>query len=288
MRADSLSVHPGDQRGEVNTVYGGVRFSMIGASASPPREAHSAVGGPAFVSVVCSLRGRAVRSLRRDRANRFGRARWSGGSATVAADGVRAHLRAIGPRHFVATVDHQFEEGHESFGIHHVEEVLAVTLLERLGGFVLHAAGIELGGGVVGFFGPSGAGKTTACALTDRPYYARDRMAIALMPDGEWWAWPLLGGTLPEGRLPADPTGAPLLGLLRVHHASPGTRETRLLPLAPHEATFTLRESVFTTDGSELDRLERVARAGTQVPVGRIWTTLSQNPLGPIGRWLAS
>src|SRR5690606_32324814 len=45
---------------------------------------------------------------------------------------------------------------------HYLLGGLAVMLCRRLGGAVLHAASVELSGGVVALMGPSGAGKSTA------------------------------------------------------------------------------------------------------------------------------
>jgi hypothetical protein len=94
-----------------------------------------------------------------------------------------------------------------------LEVVIRTAMLARLpllGGLPLHAAGVVLEGGAIGFFGPSGAGKTTLAASCPGTVLSDELVAISpgdpftLVRSGFWG----------EGRGPARVGGARLVALV--------------------------------------------------------------------------
>ena len=317
--------------GEGRFVYGGIEFAMLGARVhgaafETPSEAHFfrqrgsahqplapgavATNTPSsrapvatFATLTCEVHGQprahvpSAQAATAPRALRWVRTQWQGARGTVQGKGVRARVRSLGARRFVASVDYRVS----GLSPHPIEEVLSHALLERCGGFILHAAAIpvpatltaqnntrspEQRRGVVAFVGPSGAGKTTAAALTGSPFFSLDKLAVAPMEDGQWWAWPLLGGSAPTHGVAAAEPALPLLGVLRVTHSADG--QTRITDAPPHERMFLVRESVFggCPEDPEADRLEHVGALCDVVPVGRIATVLGADPLAAIEGWL--
>ncbi|HVZ35181.1 MAG TPA: hypothetical protein VG963_22295, partial [Polyangiaceae bacterium] len=174
------------------------------------------------------------------------------------------------------------------------------AVLHELGGFILHASSVLLEHGVLGFLGPSGAGKSTASVqLGAGSLFSVDR--LALLPErrmpGElqdheasraWRAYPLFGGTLPEGTMArAAPSWQRLQGLLRVDRAAQGA-SVEAPALA--RAVAVLRESSLHGGqgaGSELEFLARLEQFAREVRVGRLHFALHA-ALGPtVGEWLS-
>ena len=107
-----------------------------------------------------------------------------------------------------------------------LEAVVRTAMMARLplvGGLPLHAAGVMLGGRAVGFFGPSGAGKTTLADTCPGTVLSDELVAIApgapptLVRSGFWG----------EGRGPGRTGGAPLAALVSLHRG-PAFELTRL------------------------------------------------------------
>jgi len=274
-------VQPGGSQGR-RFVYGGVEFDMLGESASGESDCHFTGDVPSFASVVCDVHGTPEDAEPSPLAKQVV-ATWSNEGALVEGRGVHARLRQMGDRRFVATVARRTA----AISRHPVEEALAFALVERCGGVVLHAAAISLEtNGTVLFIGPSGAGKTTACNLTGRPFFARDKLALVPRGNGEWWAWPLAGGTLPER---AELAGQPALPVVAICRVRQGSGETRAEELSSHRAVFLVRESCFasTSVGEDEQRLQSIVRLCSSVTVLELDTVLGSNPLCALRAWLS-
>lgn len=265
-------------------VYGGVSFDVLEGSNLATSELHFSTDAPSFASVVCDVRGtpRSVDRSRIDPRVKQIVARWAHDAATVEGRGVRVRLRRVGDRRYVASVLREVD----NLSLHPLEETIAHTLVERCGGVILHAASIRLEDGrAVVFIGPSGAGKTTACALSGRPFFARDK--VALVPrEGVWWAWPLLGGTMPET---GSMCGDPALEVAAVCRVRQSSGEARVDDLSAHRAVFLVRESCFANTSAGLDdtRLDAITQLCSEVPVGEVHTVLGSSSLAPIRSWLS-
>ena len=256
-------------------VYGGVSFDVLGGACRDPSPAHFQGDVPALASVVCDVHGAPVPLPDGENPTplRMIRSEWNGESGVVHGKGIHAHMRSLGTNRFVASVEHCLS----GLSSHPVEETLAHSVLERCGGFVLHAAAIVLDGAAVAFVGPSGAGKSTACLLSGHPIFTRDKMAVAPMADGDWWAWPLLGGTTPDGATMAAEPALPVRAVLRVVRSTDGA--TKITPTSVHEACFLVRESCFVgMPESVIDPLERVAAMCEVVPASRLATVMGSDP----------
>ncbi len=103
---------------------------------------------------------------------------------------------------------------------HAVEEIdyflriVFAWLSFRKGGILFHAAGVRCHGLAYVFFGPSGAGKTTAARFSS-PYEVLNDDLLLLAPDGDHWWVASTPFTNPTQVAPA-PGGAPLAGLYRL------------------------------------------------------------------------
>jgi len=279
-------VQPGGREGR-RFVYGGVEFDVLGGgrAASLPSDFHFLGDVPSFASVTCDVRGTPtiVDRSQVKSADKQIVARWSSDGAIIEGRGVRARVRCVGDRRFVAAVERRLAH----LSSHPVEEALAHALVEHCGGVVLHAAAVSLGAeGAVLFIGPSGAGKTTACTLTGRPVFAQDKVALVPQDDGRWWAWPLLGGSMPEQASLAGEPALPVAAICRVRRSAP---ETRVTELSVHRAVFLVRESCFanTSAGDDGDRLAAITGLCTSVPVAEVDTVLGSNPLPTLREWLS-
>ena len=113
--------------------------------------------------------------------------------------------------------------------VYPLEVVIRATTLARLpllGGLPLHAAGVVLGDRAVGFFGPSGAGKTTLAETCPGTVLSDELVAVApgeppsLVRSGFWG----------EGRERGGRAGAPLAALVALDQG-PSFRLTRLGPM---------------------------------------------------------
>lgn len=157
---------------------------------------------------------------------------------------------------------------------------LTAAMVQRAGGLVLHATGIELDGKGILFVGPSGAGKTTAADLCHGArWIARDR-AVVLPTSQGVRVWGLVGGT-PGTLERSERHHVPLSAVLRVHQ---GREDPTLDWCDSVRAAFLLRESTFSGLGvpepscwSAIDRLREAAR------VGEVFTVLGR-PLVPLLR----
>jgi len=200
---------------------------------------------------------------------------WADGAARVRTNGLQVDVRELAPRSFAASA----LVGQQLGDCGSLCTALAGALVDRVGGLVLHASGIELAGGAVLFVGPSGAGKTTAanhCAGAQA--FARDRAAVYPTAAG-WFTAPMAGGD--EIELPDSGRRVlPLHAILRVERAGAVGRIDGCDPVG---AVRVLRESAQLgardrdEEGALLDRLLAIA---TQTQVGIVHTRLGE-PLVP-------
>lgn len=170
---------------------------------------------------------------------------------------------------------------------------LASALLHRAGGAILHAASVELAGGVVAFVGPSGAGKSTACEhVVGARQFSLDRLAVVPAPSAAgvsagWMAHPLPGGTRSQRGLPdAISLGRPLLAVLGVHKAPSGCE---LSVCARGQAVALLRAAAFHANrqpGAELELLAHLERLARELPVGGLHLSLGTSLEPLLSRWL--
>lgn len=268
--------------------FGGVRFTLRGAPAALARLcAVPCAAAPSDAAderalVPCAVELAALAQDEDDAPPESDRARalsvsWQGERATLACHGVRAELRATADG-FRARA----ELGRAPFAPTALLSSLGAAIVERTGGVVLHAAAIELVGGVVAFTGPSGAGKSTACrAARPAPLFTVDRLAVVPSAAG-WLAAPLPGGTRDAADAPPSRAAClPLRALLRVRHA----RERSLLePCSAPAALARLREAVLgSTAGvaAEAARLSTLAALARAVPVLTLELALGE-PLAPL------
>ncbi len=190
---------------------------------------------------------------------------WDGDIARVSTGRVRAELRRLSDGKYAATA---FVVPSEA-GCSALVTALTAAVVNREGGFVLHAAGVEIDGRAVLFIGPSGAGKTTAANhCHGARWFARDRAVVYPTPLG-WYAAGMAGGDdieLPRSVRTLMPLGA----VLRVRRGSdePLLRESGVL-----EALRDLRESVMgaavgrDVEGATLTALVELGRGAR---VGRL------------------
>lgn len=152
--------------------------------------------------------------------------------------------------------------------------LLAPTVVERLGGLVLHATAVVLGGRAVLFIGPSGAGKTTSARhMGEATWLARDRAVVVRDELGRWQAWGAPGGDdVPLEH--ASDVVAPLGAVLRVLRSEGASR---IVPLPPASALLRLRESIqsgATDRDGEHGALDAAARLLREVPVAAVEVAL--------------
>jgi hypothetical protein len=158
---------------------------------------------------------------------------------------------------------------------------VAPPLLHALGGTVLHAASVELGGRAIAFVGPSGAGKSTACRhVAGARSFTLDRLAVAPGPSS-WVACPLPGGKGWEDAVERSGHSLiPLAAVLRVMHCE---RAPQIGSCPRHRAVALLRQAAFHGDRSplgELQLLEALEGLTGRVPVGTLGFALGDE-LGP-------
>lgn len=177
---------------------------------------------------------------------------WSGEVARVETGRVRAELRRLSPGRYAATA---FVVPSDA-GCSALVTALTAAVVSREGGFVLHAAGVEIYGRAVLFIGPSGAGKTTAANhCHGARWFARDRAVVYPTPLG-WYAAGVAGGD--EIELARSPRQVfPLGAVLRIRRGAVplAIRQSGVL-----EAVRDLRESLM---GTALDRDREEARLKT-------------------------
>ncbi|MCB9598184.1 MAG: hypothetical protein H6719_36055, partial [Sandaracinaceae bacterium] len=244
---------PGDP---TSFVYGGVAFDFAMAPGLPfelvPQHRQyiaPADAGPVAlsVSVAVAAAPELAQVVERDI-----HAHWDGSTGSVSTRGARAEIRQLAPRTFAASG----LVSPDASGVSSLCTALAGTLIDRIGGVVLHASGVELDDGVYLFIGPSGAGKTTAANHCEGARaFARDRAAIYPTASG-WHVSPMSGGD--EIHLPPSlHRTLPIRGVMRVLKTqTPSIQRSSAL-----QAVRILRESAQMTDRSPaaeaqlLDRL---------------------------------
>lgn len=179
---------------------------------------------------------------------------WSGDVARVETGRVRAELRRLSPGKYAATA-FVVPSG---AGCSALVSALTAAVVDREGGFVLHAVGVEIDGRAALFIGPSGAGKTTAANhCKGARWLARDRAVVYPTPLG-WYAAGLPGGT-DGGRLEAGAVVVPLGGLFRIVQGT----SVRVSAPSPASAVALLRESILLTPGTTAhEERARFDRAG--------------------------
>ncbi len=266
-------------------VYAGVAFDVacapdlrfaLGAEHRDYRAPFSA--GPVAASVRVALAP--ARELAGELAGREIVAEWRGAAGAIRTCRVRAEVRQLSPRSFAA----RGLVSPDANGCSSLCTGLAGAILDRVGGVVLHASGVEVDGGVVLFVGPSTAGKTTAAShCAGARAYARDRAAAYPTPAG-WHAAPMCGGD--EIPLPSSTQRVlPLRGVLRVVK----DRCPSITDASTSRAVGILRESAQMTDRSvegELDLLDRLTAMSAEVRVGVAHTVLGRSLLGDLRAWL--
>jgi len=260
------------QAGGQRFLFGGVEIELLGAAGFsyelPPDHARFLGrdgASPSVPRVTCSVR-RDPALLRDDRDDREIVLQ----EHDLQTTGVRAHLQPLS--HNSWAVSARVAPGAHNLG--RLLDALSAAIVERSGGLLVHAAGVELDGHAYLFVGPSGAGKTTAAGqVFGARSFCVDRAVV--MPSAQGWrVHALPGGTDPIDRAPdSRNVTLPLGGILRVKQAS--TVDAH--PLAPHEAVMTVRESVFSADRDEVSerkRLDTIATLATEVPLMRLDSVL--------------
>ncbi len=168
-----------------------------------------------------------------------------------------------------------------------LEVVIRTAMMARLpllGGLPIHAAGVVLGERAVGFFGASGAGKTTLADTCPETVLSDELVAIApgnplsLVRSGFWG----------EGRGPGRPVGAPLAALVALDQG-PSFRLSRLghmdavrslvasvpVPLAP---PLWSRALAVAADTVSRVPVYRMAWSPSEPPWDRLAEALAEGP----------
>lgn len=265
-------------------VFGGVAFEMCPAPGLvwAVGEDHRLFSGaystsPVAAEVRCVVAP--APELPSDFEDREVRWQWSGDVARVETCRVRAELRYLGPSRYAATALVLPNEP----GCSALVTALSAAVIEREGGFVLHAAGVEIDGHAVLFVGPSGAGKTTASNhCGGARWIARDRAAVYPTRLG-WYAAGMAGGDdidLPKAPAPVAPLG----GILRIRRG-----EGRLVDPGLAANLRNLRESVTaaaSTADDEAARLSRLVELAATARVGELSFELGRPLSGALTAWL--
>jgi hypothetical protein len=166
-----------------------------------------------------------------------------------------------------------------------LEVVIRTAMLARLplvGGLPLHAAGVVLEGKGVGFFGPSGAGKTTLAGTCPHPVLSDE--LIAVVPGAPFGL--ARSGFWGEGRGDGRPHAAPLAALVDLGRG-PRFALTRLVP---PQAIRRLVASVPIPLAPPLwsRALAVVVELAARVPVYRMEWTPSEPPWEGLAEALAT
>ncbi len=202
---------------------------------------------------------------------------WSGDVARVETGRVRAELRRLAPGKYAATALVVPNDA----GCSALVTALTAAVVNREGGFVLHAAGVEIDGRAVLFIGPSGAGKTTAANhCQGARWFARDRAVVYPTPLG-WYAAGMAGGDdvdLPRASASQKPVGA----ILRVRR---GAQRLAIHRAGSPTSICSLRESMMNTvldRDLESEVLEALMAVASECFVGSLTSTLGVNLLGDL------
>lgn len=156
-----------------------------------------------------------------------------------------------------------------------IQAVVRAAMMARLpllGGLPFHAAGVDVEGQGVVFFGPSGAGKTTLASTSPYPVLSDELVAVnggdpfVLVRSGFWG----------EGRSSARPGPARLAALVDLARG----KHLKLTPLRPAEAASRLVASVPVPLAVPLwsRALAVVAQLVERVPVYRMEWTPAEPP----------
>lgn len=193
---------------------------------------------------------------------------WDGDRAAIDAGDVHTQLTELRPSRYVARA----RVSPDALGVSTFLSSTTSTIVERLGGVILHAAGVVVDGRAVLFVGPSGAGKTTAANLcSSAAWIAKDRAAV-VPHQGGYVVFGMPGGD--ELTLPRAPTAAhPLACVARIRRDRP---EITALPLDTLEALAVLRESTFAggDEAVEEARLDALLALASRVRVWDLHTRL--------------
>lgn len=259
-------LRPGNGTDPMQTVsfsYAGIGFEVLGSLEVGPRLRRAVADGPAPGRVVCALTvPRPSDELLISPPIDFA---WDKELCLVKSGPHSGQLRELAEGQFVANV--------RAPSLAVASEMIAAPVIERMGGLLVHCAGVvDPQGEAHLFLGPSGAGKSTAARNTKWATFVVDRAALLPTGDGGWVAWRCLGGEPNDWPNLAGPVMAPVKGLYRVRQGT----EPALRRLV-EEASFALRESVIAPSRSplgELELLDRLAQFGREVKVGEVVTTL--------------
>lgn len=266
-------------------VFGGAAFEMcpdpavawsVGAEHRQFMGVYSA--SPVAAEVRCVVS--AAAELSADPRGREIHYEWANDLARVVTSRVRAELRHLGPGRYAATAVVAPSEA----GCASLTTALAGAVIEREGGFVLHASSVVIDGRALLFVGPSGAGKTTAANhCQGAQWLARDRAVVYPTPLG-WYAAGMAGGddiALPRAAVSLAPLGA----ILRVRRGSSRLEETALVTRLRD-----LRESVVSSPGSaseERARLEALVGLAGGTRVGELALELGLPLREALARWVS-
>lgn len=164
---------------------------------------------------------------------------------------------------------------------------LASVVAGVRGGLVLHSASVEWRGRALAFVGPSGAGKTTACRhVPGALLFSRDRILVAPLDSGQWFAHSLPGGAPPVPDIPgAGVPSLPLYGVLGLRHA---TRHTHLEALSPIQRATLLRQCTMdgeVSENSEGRLFESFLALASRVPMARLHFKLETSLAEVLSSW---
>jgi hypothetical protein len=278
---DAVGAAPAPRTERHRFVFSGVAFEVLAdprARFQLPeayREHVDDARGCVLAEVICSVSGDAARHAtlpaNESRALRF---RHSGVQTQVTARDVLADLTEIGHGKYAAAV----RIAPSSHGASALALGVASAIVQRHGGFQLHAAAIELDGAAVLFLGPSGAGKSTAAGLSGADVFANDRVCVAPDDAGVFWAFSLPGGDPVLGARRSAQRALPLAGCFRVRQA-PRSTQPSLFRADGVTGLFAVRAAANNPDGgatAEDDLLRSIQRMCMHVPVFELHTVLDK------------
>lgn len=256
-------------------VYGGVRFELslgpgLDFQLLPFHEDFCWDDAPHIARVDCAaFRADELKDEARGRELSWER---RGLCTEIRSAGVRAELRELKNGRFAATA----LMADSSNAAASLISGLGSSIVQAMGGFVLHASVVEIDGRGFAFVGPSGAGKSTAASLCEGGrWLARDRAAIFPHAGGYWVAG--IGGGEPTPKLMQSPLGAaPLGGIFRIRH---GQTRPSIRPLSAARRLVALRESVqepLQDASAEKGLMNRLLHADGRLRVEELQTVLGQ------------
>jgi hypothetical protein len=203
---------------------------------------------------------------------------WQGARGQVQTHHVQARLEQLEPRQF------RLRAGlpGDPVALSTLFSAVTPALVHALGGTVLHAASVELGGGVIAFVGPSAAGKSTACGHTATSLcFSLDRLAVVPSAQG-WVACALPGGKgWEQAGARSGHSVLPLRAVLRVVQSQLGPR---IFARAGHARLALLRQATFhgaRVRALELELLGALDALGQALPTGQLEFALG-DALAPV------